>query len=966
MKALKWLGISLAVVIVLAIAVVVAFISFFDPNDFKDRIISQVREETGRTLAIPGELDIGFWPKLYLTTGEVSLSNAPGFGDDPMFATRSFAISVSTPALLKGRVEMDTIKLDGARFVLARNADGVSNLDDLPRSEDEPAAIDLGSLIIGGVEITDASLLYTDESTPRPQRVEISGINFTTGALTMGEPIAIKLAATAKSTVPALDADINLDGTVNYDLDNEQFVLDPLSLVTALRGQRLPGGRAEVRMGAVVELDLDNNTARISGLNLDGLGTRVTGQLEASELDRTMPGAAGELHVAGDDLALLFRVAELEAASQLQGVRDRAFSLDTRFTRQAGSGDVAVPELNLKLLGANVTGVLNARNTDSDTPAVAGKLNANGPDLPAVLAVLSQFQAAPEAGGDKPMLAASRALNGIRDKSFDMAIDFDADMKSGAVKVSELNARGGGYTARGSFDASGINGSRGSVKGQLNVEGNPAGPLLALSGNEGLSESIQTLKINAGVNGSTDNLALSPVSIEAGVKRGNNTTPITITAGEARASLSDETVSLKNLQVNGMGLDVSGNIAASKINSSRDFTGDVSVEPFNLRDLMVSLKQELPEMSDAKALTRVGLKTKVSGSATSFALKEIDLVLDESHVTGNVSLAELDPPALDFGINVDRINADRYLPAAAEEAAPAPGGAVAEAADLPVDTLRALRAKGALTVDDLTISGARLQDVRVALDARDGLITVNPQAALYEGTYKSAIALDARGAMPSMKVDIDLAGVNVDPMLKDVMAVPESPLAGRASFSAALSGSGADGDALREHLSGSGNFSVVDGIYRGVDIPSVLAQLEVMIESKRFRKVVSEGDTAFDELSGTVQIDKGVARNDDMVMLGHGFRVDGKGTLIDMATDRIDYGMVVSVDKRRITQDAEDYNLGGYSLPIRCKGLAQDASCLPDTTEIAKNLVQNTVKDVVQDVIKGEDVGKALKGLFGR
>ena len=49
MKLLKILFISLVVIVLLVVGGIAAFLSFADPNDFKDDIAERVLEQTGRS-----------------------------------------------------------------------------------------------------------------------------------------------------------------------------------------------------------------------------------------------------------------------------------------------------------------------------------------------------------------------------------------------------------------------------------------------------------------------------------------------------------------------------------------------------------------------------------------------------------------------------------------------------------------------------------------------------------------------------------------------------------------------------------------------------------------------------------------------------------------------------------------------------------------------------------------------------
>ena len=101
MKILKLLVILAVLLVIVVIGGIATFITFADPNDFKEEIATRVFEKTGRALILDGELEWALWPKITIKAGPLTLSNVPGFGDEPFFAAEEIRIAVATLPLLK-------------------------------------------------------------------------------------------------------------------------------------------------------------------------------------------------------------------------------------------------------------------------------------------------------------------------------------------------------------------------------------------------------------------------------------------------------------------------------------------------------------------------------------------------------------------------------------------------------------------------------------------------------------------------------------------------------------------------------------------------------------------------------------------------------------------------------------------------------------------------------------------------
>ena len=197
-KLLKILISVVVVVLGLVAVMAVALLFLVDPNDYKDQIASQVETHTGRTLSIEGDMALSIFPWLGLDIGRTRLSNAEGFGDEPMARMDAVQVRVKLLPLLRKTLEMDTLKLSGLQLNLAKKADGSTNWDDLTgapaEDKDKDEAVSpgddaggdlLGGLAIGGVEVTGAQLIWDDQSTA--SRYEVRELSFTTGAIEPGD-----------------------------------------------------------------------------------------------------------------------------------------------------------------------------------------------------------------------------------------------------------------------------------------------------------------------------------------------------------------------------------------------------------------------------------------------------------------------------------------------------------------------------------------------------------------------------------------------------------------------------------------------------------------------------------------------------------------------------------------------------------------------------------------------------------
>lgn len=728
-------------------------------------------------------------------------------------------------------------------------------------------------------------------------------------------------------------------------------------------------------IAAEVDADLASGHVQLPTLKATLLGNRLDGRLDSTGGSAGKPQFKGSVHAEGPDLsALLAASAAVQGADAktidnlatvLATAKDRGFRLDTDIDADLGQGRFALPALNATVLGNTIDGNLAASGVDRAKPAVQGALKANGPDLPALLAVIGGLQ-----GGESGLAAIAKSLSGTKEKSFTLDTTFDADFAQGRVALPALAANGLGLGLSGAFQATDFGTANGTVDGKLKIDGKSPGALLTALGQPELAKSVRAIGLDAGIKGAGSALTFAPFKATAEVDGPDKAKPVMVTlgAGSAQANLEKETLNVRDLTLTGLGLDVKGTLDATQIKTAPAYSGQLNVAPFNLRNVLTSLGKAPGPMADAKALTNVGLDAVFKGTASSLALSNLNVKLDDTTLKGNVDVRDFAGPDLAFRIDVDVLNADRYLAPKDTGGARAvtPEAAAAGAAQLPTELLRKLKLDGELAIGQLTMSGAKLANVKVKLGGKDGRLEINPATAdLYQGKYRGIVGVDATKAAPTVSIDTSLAKVAVEPLLTDLKG--KSDLSGSVNFEARLTGSGADSRKLTNSLNGQATFAVQNGVFRGVDVPAVLKAAEVMIESKRPAAVPKGGETQFQSLTGTLDIKNGAVFNRDLLLDGNGFKVTGEGMLANLNDMTIKYDSKIAVDAASAEQDTHRYNLGGYTVPIRCRGEISGTSCLPDFGELAKAAATAAVKKEVEKKLEdavGGKAGDALKKLL--
>ena len=364
---------------------------------------------------------------------------------------------------------------------------------------------------------------------------------------------------------------------------------------------------------------------------------------------------------------------------------------------------------------------------------------------------------------------------------------------------------------------------------------------------------------------------------------------------------------------------------------------------------------------------------KQTASAT-FATK-----IDESAIKGKAGLARFDPLSYTFDLDVDQLDADRYLPK------PDPK---AKQPEQPIDlgALKGLNANGSVKIGSLKVSNVKASNVRLDIKAANGKLDLSPISAnLYQGSLAGALAVNAQ-ASPVFSVRQKLTGVSVGPLLKDL--ADNDSLEGKGTVALDVTARGNMVSAIKKTLNGSAAVSLTDGAVKGINVAQSIRGAKAKLGTLRGEQV-QESDKAqktdFSELKATFNIRDGVARNDDLSMKSPLLRVGGAGN-IDIGEDKLDYlvkATVVGTTKGQGGRGADD--LTGLTVPVKVSGpLAAPAYRLDFSavvTDTVKQKVEQTVRSKIEERLGGAATGgakgdakgdpasgavDALKGLFRR
>jgi AsmA protein len=353
MKAIRISLYVIAGLVVLLVLAVAIFAATFDPNRYKSEIERLVKDRTGRTLQLKGNLQVAVWPNLGANVNGVALSERdPG---QEFLSLDSAHASVALLPLLHGSVVVDGIRVSGLKARVIKEKDGRFNFSDLmeqpaPAQQDKQAGKSQpaekkaserqqagGKAVafdIGSVQVDRSALTYIDRASG--QELAVSDLKLSTGRIAERADGKLDLKVTAKGKNPDIDLKVDLAGGYKVDLPAQAFEISKLD--AKVTGAAAGITNLDLKAKGDVAANPQKNEYRVKGLAVDVKAVQDKQNLEAHIAAPELVVAANSAKGAAVTAQLSLKEAarDIQANLKLAGVEGSAKSL-------------AIPQINAEI-----------------------------------------------------------------------------------------------------------------------------------------------------------------------------------------------------------------------------------------------------------------------------------------------------------------------------------------------------------------------------------------------------------------------------------------------------------------------------------------------------------------------------------------------------------------------------------------------------------------------------------------
>ena len=404
------------------------------------------------------------------------------------------------------------------------------------------------------------------------------------------------------------------------------------------------------------------------------------------------------------------------------------------------------------------------------------------------------------------------------------------------------------------------------------------------------------------------------------------------------------------------------------------FDLDLISDTFSPRKLLAAMGATMaPNTADKEVLKAASVACHLKGTSRAVTLSKGRATLDDSQLAFSAKAGPFSFPEILADLSIDQLDLDRYLPPAAlpEDGGPSrkrsppaveksTGEMKAAAADEEVSAAEAVSRRpdyaflrstvidASVDVGRLKVKNAHLENVSLKIDGKKGRFHIDPlKLDFYEGTLDLKGDLDFRKAVPKTGLSLKVAGLQINPLLRDV--VSKDFLEGVAEADIDLRMQGDRPVALKRSLDGKGTLTFNDGAIVGIDIAGMVRNIKAAFAGTTLSGTGPRTD--FTELRVPFTITGGVLKTDGTRMQSPVLRLTAAGTA-DLAKEVLDVRLEPKfVATLKGQGDSEERS--GFAVPVLVSGDFLRPTFRPDLKSLLR-------KGIAGELPRIEDLKKAL------
>ncbi|WP_458860751.1 AsmA family protein [Vibrio cholerae] len=433
-------------------------------------------------------------------------------------------------------------------------------------------------------------------------------------------------------------------------------------------------------------------------------------------------------------------------------------------------------------------------------------------------------------------------------------------------------------------------------------------------------------------------------------------------------------------KANAFTFSVAGKAADMKLNAQGSASLVVSQAISKVGLDALKLQAELEGAALPQSPMKLSLDSQIAFDLTQNHLSVLlnKLTANALSFDGKADVTLADIPKVRFNLHSPEIDLDAFLGTKAQEsqAAPAKEAAVSSASapaanalaevEPDLSALNTLDVAGEISIDKFKSSNAHLQNVKANFAVNRGVVDLKSFTAnLYQGSVQANGQVDARKTPATYSVKKQIKGVQVKPLLKEVLN--NEMLEGTGNIDVNVQGQSLTPSGIQKNLVGTVAINFADGAVKGINVAHLIRTNFAKIKGQSVEEADVVKKTDFSAMTTTLKLNKGEVTTNDLNLQSPLLRVHGEGKA-NYLQETVDFLVRTSVVGTLKGQGGKDLDeLRNVTIPINISGAWSDPKFRLVFDDVLKQKAKKEVDRGVEkltDKIKDEDTKKAVDGLL--
>jgi len=275
MKLIVKILLGLVVIVVLVLGGAAAVLATLNPNDYKQQIITIVKDKTGRDLELAGDIKLLYYPVLGFEAEKVTLGNPADFAEKDFVSVEQAQAGIKILPLLSKKIELASINLVKPSITIIKKSDGHTNLEftQAKPQDKKEAKGQAMNISIEDFRIQDARLTYIDKATRK--KTVVDPFNLTLPGFSMGRSANLAM----DMVISAGEKDrtsLKLTGKVKADMDKGVYDMHNLRADITTRSVAMPED-TKITITGDVAADMKAEKIALNNMKMNTKGTDMSG-----------------------------------------------------------------------------------------------------------------------------------------------------------------------------------------------------------------------------------------------------------------------------------------------------------------------------------------------------------------------------------------------------------------------------------------------------------------------------------------------------------------------------------------------------------------------------------------------------------------------------------------------------------------------------------------------------------------